>query len=215
MRKALAVVAIAALTLGAAGGADAAVKKKPTPKLPKAVPLVLADPQGDANGINDQEGLLPAAPPEQSTPQGERSAADILSWSLGRVDDGKQITAVTASMTLAAAPDQLTDYRIEASSPTCPIFWFEVEILPQLGTDGYLRNDCVKNGSSVFDKIVDVKISGNTITWTLPVKSFPAGVKLGQALSGLFAATHGDEAAVIVGTIDQSSGADKTFKLGQ
>ena len=212
MRKALALVAVAALSFGLASTSEAAVKPKPKPKLPVSKPLTVTDPAGDANAINDQDELLPAAPPEQSTPQGQRTAGDIVSWSVGRMDDGKAVTGIVASMTLSAAPDQGTDYRIQASTPTCPYFWFELQWTPGLGQSAYLRNDCAKNGTTVFDKIVELTIKDKTITWTLPLKNFPAGVKLGQVMTVPVATSNGCT-AVIVPVLDQSKN-DKTYKLG-
>jgi hypothetical protein len=186
-----------------------AAVKKPAPKLPKSMPLVVSDAPGDANGFNDQGVGAPV--PEQSTPQGERTAADILSFSIGRTDDKKQVTGITASLTLAAAPDTGTNYRVGGVLGSCTSFYFEYTITPGLGPDSYLRNTC--SGSQKFDAIVTVVVKGNTITWTLPAKSFPAGVTLGQTLDSIKAEARGDVVAAVVPAIDVSH-TDKTYKLG-
>jgi hypothetical protein len=209
MRKVLALSAAAALAVGMAGPSMAAVKKKPS--LPKSKPLIVQDAQGDANGINDNFGLLPASPPEQSTPQGERTAADIVSYELGRLDDGKQVTALVGKLTLAAAPDQGTDYRIRMSAGDCDTYFLEYEFAPALGGNGEVRMACGGSTSATFVD-VDTKVVGNTIIWTLPTKSIPGGLKLGTTRSVHGAQTSG-ETAVIPPGIDQVVN-EATYKIG-
>lgn len=217
MRKALALVAVAALTAGVAGTSTAAVKKPKPKPLPKSAPVVITDNGGDANGINDQGGLLPANP-EQSTPQGQRAAADILKVTFARTDDGKAVTGMSVTLSLAAPPDRGTFYRVTSSVPACSTFWFQYGVdLAASAYDGNLRHNCAGDGGgpvpATVNQSIPTVVKGNDITWTLPVKLFPAGVKLGHLISDIAVETRGYVQATAP-VIDQVT-TDKAYKIGQ
>lgn len=168
-------------------------------------PLTVKDAAGDANGFNDQFGLLPAGPPEQSNDSLSQKSADIVSFSLAR--KGKLFVG---TLTLAAPPAQGTDYRIRMSAPGCSTYFLEYEFAPALPPTGEVRHTCDGGTSAVFDP-VDATVTGSTITWAIPVKGMPGGLKAGAALTVKGAQTSVETAAIIPG-IDQVR-ADKTFVL--
>lgn len=216
MRKALALVAVAAMSVSVASPSLAKAKPKPKPKLPASKPLVVTDNAGDANGINDQGGLLPANP-EQSTPQGQRTAADILKVTFARTDDGKAVTGMTVTLSLAAPPDRGTFYRVTGSVPACSVFWFQYGVdLAANPYDGNLRHNCAGDGGGPVPATANMSIptvvKGNDIIWTLPAKMFPAGVKLGNLISPIGVETRG-YAQATAPVIDQLK-TDKSYKIG-
>jgi hypothetical protein len=205
MRRSLVLVAVCAATVTLATPSLAG------PKLAKAAPLVVKDAAGDANAVNDQGGLLPTAP-EQSNSAANQASADIVSFSLGRTDDGKKVKAFVGTLTLAAPPAQGTDYRIRMSTAECSTYFLEYEFAPGLGASGEVRETCDGGTTATFDP-VDATVTGSTITWTIPVKSLPGTVKLGTVLTVEGAQTS-VETAVIFPGLDQVV-TDKTFKIGQ
>ena len=218
MRKAIALAAVAALAFGAAGGADAAVKTKPTPKLPKAAPLVATDISGDGNGINGQGfDNITGQDPSQATPS-DRSAGDITKLTIARTDDTKTVTGLQVTLSLSAPPDRGTFYRVSSSVPACTTFWFQYGVdMTGAPTPGNLRHNCAGDGSGVVPATVNVDIptvvKGNDIIWTLPIKMFPAGVKLGNVIEAIKVETRG-YAQVTAPVIDRLT-TDKTYKIGQ
>lgn len=205
MRKPLVLVVVCAAAVALAGPSFAGGK------LAKAVPLVVKDATGDANGLNDQGGLLPAAP-EQSNETVNRKSADIVSFSLGRKDDGKTVKALVGTLTLAAPPAQGTDYRIRMSTPECSTYFLEYEWPPGFGPAGEVRHNCDGGTTSKFEP-VDASVSGNTITWTIPIKGLPGTARLGTVLT-VKGAQASVETAVIFPGLDQVV-TDKRFKIGQ
>jgi hypothetical protein len=205
MRKSVVLVAVCTASVALAGPSFAGGK------LAKAAPLVVKDASGDANAMNNQGGLLPAAP-EQSNESTSQKSADIVSFSLGRLDDGKKVKAFVGSLTLAAPPAQGTDYRIRMSTAECSTYFLEYEWAPGLGASGEVRHTCDGGTTATFEP-VDAAVSGNTITWTIPIKSLPGTAKLGTVLTVKGAQTS-VETAVIFPGIDQVM-TDKTFKIGQ
>ena len=212
-----------ALAVATAMPSYAAAKPKPKP-LPKSVPLVVTDKAGDANGVNGQSHLgggTPAdADPSQSGP-GQRTAADILSVALGRLDDGKAVLGLTAVFTLSAAPDQGTIYRVQASTPQCSTFWISYSF-PLGGTpSASLRENCT--GANVTTPLT-ASVAGSVITVKAPFSSMPKAVKVGTPLTGLFGETKGHAqgpavpAAGSVGptvpTIDDTTVSSGTYKVG-
>jgi hypothetical protein len=206
MRKSLVLVAVC-LVVGGVGSPSFAGGK-----LAKPSPLVVKDASGDANGLNDQGGLLPASPPEQSNDAVSQKSADIVSFRLGRTDDGKKVKAFVGSLTLAAPPAQGTDYRIRMSTADCSTYFLEYEFAPGLGAQGEVRENCDGGTTATFDP-VDATVTGNTITWTIPVKGMPGTAKLGTVFTVKGAQTS-VETAVIFPGLDQVV-TDKTFTVGQ
>lgn len=182
-------------------------------KLAKAAPLAVADPAGDANFSNTQGGLVPAAPPSGGT--SFRAGADIRGVSLGRTDDGKKVKAMTVTMTLDAAPEASTQYRVAMSAPGCSVWYVEYQF-PPAGSEaaitkgGVVRENC--SGSSVFTD-VDAEIKGKSIVWTIPVKGMPGDIKLGTVLTVKYGQTN-LETAVVIPAFDEVTIA-KTFTIGQ
>lgn len=201
MRKPLVLAAVAVATVALAAPALAG------PKLAKAAPLTVRDVAGDANFVNGQ-GVreVPGAPVPSI-----RAGADILSVSLGRTDDGKKVKALTASMTLSAPPEQGSQFRIAMSAPGCSVYYIEFEYPVEVLTGGgTLRENC--SGESVFNDI-SAAIDGNTIKWSIPVKSLPGGISLGTVLSVKYGQTNLETAAIIP-AFDEVQ-INKTFKVGQ
>lgn len=207
MRKPLVLTAVATAVVVLAAPSLAG------PKLAPAVPLTAVDPAGDANFANEQGTLLPTAPP--GPPGSVRNGADILKVSLGRLDDGKAVRAMTFAMTLSAPPEQSTHYRIAMSAPGCSTYFVEYQF-PVAGTSavlkegGTLRENCT--GATVFTDLA-ATIAGNTITWTLPIKGMPGDLKLGAPLTVKYGQTSLQTAAIFPG-FDQAA-IGKEFKVGQ
>jgi hypothetical protein len=207
MRKPLVVVAVCAATVTLAAPSFAGGK------LPKAAPLTAADPAGDANFMNDQGGLVPAAPPSPGSSL--RAGADIRSITLGRTDDGKKVKAFTVTMTLDAPAESSTQYRVAMAAPGCSVWYVEYQF-PPAGSEaaitkgGVVRENCT--GSSVFTD-VDAELKGNSIVWTIPVKGMPGDVKLGTPLEVKYGQTN-LETAVVVPAFDMVD-IGKTFTIGQ
>ena len=206
MRKAVLFGAVCAATVTLAGPSFGA-------GLPKAAPLTVADPAGDANFSNDQGGLAPVPPP--STGSSVRAGADIRAVTLGRTDDGKKVKALTVTMTLDAPAEASTQYRVAMEAPGCSQWYVEYQF-PPAGSEaaitkgGVVRENC--SGDSVFTD-VDAELKGNSIVWTIPVKGMPGDVKLGAPLNVKYGQTN-LETAVVVPAFDMVT-IDKTFKVGQ
>lgn len=206
MRKPLVLAAVAALSVGLATPSLAAGK------LPKSKPLVVKDVAGDANGLTSQAGL-PAPVDNTATPANAKDA-DILSFSLARLDDGKKAIGLKATLTLAAPPAQARDYRIRLSSPTCSTYFLEYEFAPALGGTGEIRDNCaVATGSTATFTPVDAAVVGNSIVWTIPRGAFTGDVKIGTVMQ-----VHGAESSVetvaIAPQLD-SVKLETTYKIGQ
>ena len=174
--------ALTAVALIAPG--DAAAPK------PEVVDVV-----GDANGINNQ-GVTALPDQNVSTGPAQAAAFDITSidFATTRTKVGRKLVATgyTATMTLSAAP--VTSgalYRVRAVAPGCSTFWLQWNTAPT-GTTTTLRHNCVPSGSptgavsdTVSVPLKAVVVKGSTITWTVPFKSLPKGVKVGSSLTDL------------------------------
>ena len=211
MRTTLVALVLGATALGLATPSVAATPKK----LPKAKPLVVKDAAGDATGLNSQGGLAPASPPALPASPTSLAQADILSFSLGRKDNGTKVKALVGTMTLAGAPATGTDYRIRMSAPGCSTYFLELEFSP-LGQSAFLRNTCTEgeatSAGTVFDPI-EATITGKTITWTVPISALSGDVKVGTPLTVTGAQTSGDTGAAIVPGIDEVL-VDATYVVG-
>jgi hypothetical protein len=203
-----------ALALGLLATGPAFAATKPTPKLAKAKPVVITDKAGDANGINSQSHAIPADPSQSG--QGGRTAADILSVSVGRLDDGKKVLGMRATFTLAAAPDQGTIYRIQSSAPACSTFWISYNFPVGGAPTASLRENCT--GTAATTVLTTVKVVDKTITIDLPYKVLPKLIKPGTVLSGIFGETKGHAATPAanptVPTIDDTVTSPDSYKVG-
>ena len=204
MRRVLVLLATVLTLVGVAAPSLAAGKLAP------AKPLVVKDATGDANAMNSQNGSAPV--PEQSNETVNQKSADIVSFSLGRKDDGKTVKSFIGTMTLAAPPAKGTDYRIRMKTDDCPTYFLEYEVPLALGASAYVRQNCGGAPTSSFDP-VDVRVSGNTIMWIVPAKRLPGLAKLGTVLTVTGAQTSGDTAVIFPG-IDEVR-VNNTFVIGQ
>lgn len=150
----------------------------------------ITDVTGDANAINGQ-GVVTGAP-EPATPA-DVSAADIKSvlfqstYKTRRVH-GKVVktpTGFTITMTMAAAPTvPNVIYRVASSAPICDTLFFEYSTAVS-GASGSAR--CAASLPQTSGPIaVTGVVKGNSVIWTVPIKSIAAG----QTLSSLDAQTR-------------------------
>ena len=199
VRPILVLAALAAATLST--GADAAAPK------PEVIDVV-----GDANAINNQ-GVT--AIPDQSVSTGPAQAApfDITSidFKTYGAKVGRKFVAqgYTVTMALSAAPVTTGAlYRVRAIAPACSTFWLQWNTAPT-GTTTTLRHNCAPSGSptaavsdTVSVALKPVVVKGSTITWTVPFKSLPKGVKVGQTLTELGADNRISNGAATAPQID-------------
>lgn len=185
-------------------------------KLAPSKPLVITDPAGDANGINDQGGIVPADIPSQGG-QGGRTAADILSVSVGRLDNGKKVLGVTATFVLAAAPDQGTIYRLQLSSPECKIFWLSYNVPIGGPISANVADDCDTAGTTVSTPLT-ATVKDKTVTIEAPFTKLNKKIAVGTVLSGAYGETKGHAYTGVrnptVPTIDQTTTATTTYTVG-
>lgn len=145
----------------------------------------ITDPSGDAN-------LTGNAVYDTATPVGNQDYADVVSvlWQSTKATKkvkGKNVTSVTGftvTATLAGAPTppaptQLV-YRMLASTPNCGfigvVYYTEKsrdETIPVSG----LRDNC-GGIPTRLTPIAMPKITGNTITWTVPLSAIPKDTKV-------------------------------------
>lgn len=165
------------LALGLVGGLAVAAAPALAAKVVPAPTPQVVDPAGDANGLNDQLLGKPLPNPNQSTAPASYSSADITSvlFQTAYVKKGrKQVPAgFTATLTLAGAPDANTFYDVDVSTPVCPdTLQFQYSTFNQFETNVVTCYD----GNNFNDYAVPpATISGNTITWTVPLAAVPAG----------------------------------------
>jgi hypothetical protein len=181
MRIRLATAAAAAGIAVAALPGHAATAPKPQ----------ITDPTGDANGLNGQ-GVVTGTP-EPSTPA-DASGADIKSVLFQSTFKTRTVhgtvkkvpTGFTITMTLAAAPSvPNVIYRVASSGPSCDSLFFEYSTAVS-GSDGSARCAASLPQTSGPVGVTSVVVKGNSVIWTVPVKSLPAG----QTLSSLDAQTR-------------------------
>lgn len=211
---ALLIAAAVAATPALAGG-----------KLAPAKPLSWTDAAGDANGLNDQGGLLPAGPNDTAGPV-QRSSADVLGVTFARLDDGKQVQGLTVTMKLGGAPDQGQLYRVTGAAANCTVFWFQYAWTAGGSGTPTLRHNCVDSTSptaAVSNTVsvpIDAKVVGNAIVWTLRVKELPQGVKIGTVITperGEVRAILGAAGTSLITApvIDQTAPQTAAYKIGQ
>lgn len=173
----------------------------------------IVDQTGDANGLNDQgEDVSPAS---AQTPV-DYSAADITSATFASTfaRKGRKVvpTGFTVTLALAAAPSTQLVYRVTAASASCTSLFFEYETAAD-ATVGKAR--CAGLPSSTPVPITGVKVVGNTIVWTVPASSIPAGTTLSNlqaSVRGLVGASSTPGATVP--QIDAAS-SSKSFTVGR
>jgi hypothetical protein len=177
----------------------------------------VTDPKGDANGTNQQfpGGPLPA-PPETSTPV-DVAQADITSVLFRTTFVTKKVkkkkvkvpTAFTVTLTMAAAPSNPVIYRVSSTMAGCETNVFLEYYSSDKSTAARCPSASLGGKETVYD-IGDAKISGNSITWTIPVAVIPVGT----TFSGLSAQTRGDFVAVTAPQFDYAVSTN-TYTVGQ
>lgn len=180
MRTRLVLLAALAAAAAAVPQAGAAPVKPPQ----------VHDLKGDANGVNAQgfEDTATMVPDGgTATDPASYGPADIQSVRWTSTIVKKKLTGYTISLTLGAAPAPGVVYRVESSSPLCAGLWAEYRIDYTGAGNGNLR--CTDPATRYT--IPPVKITGSTITWTIPLKVLGKGYKAGTILDGLGAQTRG------------------------
>jgi hypothetical protein len=119
-----------------------------------------------------------------------------VTWTTAGAGKGKKYVAksLVLTLTLAAPPttDGTTLYGVDGSLAGCGDFYVNFMPGAQLG-DTFNYANCGGDPASAtgsgtsFDGAPEVK--GNSIVWTLPLKSLPGDVKVGSSFSGLNALT--------------------------
>jgi hypothetical protein len=207
------VVAAVAATPALAGG-----------KLAPSAPLAWTDMAGDANMLNDQGGISPASPGDTAGPA-QYDAADILGVTFARLDDGKKVLGFTVTMKLTGAPSQGLLYRVTGAAGACSTFWFQYNWAAGGTGAPSLRHNCVANPdptavTGTVTQPIDGKVVGNSIVWTLLVKDFPPGVKLGSPIAPALGEVRaiigaGPESLITAPVIDQTATQTAAYKIGQ
>lgn len=215
-RPALAVAAVAALTLGLL----------PAEAAPATV--VLKDAVGDANAVNGQGfGDVIGTPTDTSTGPASVAALDIVSVTLAstgttrKVKQGKKVVSVfdctgfTATLELGAAPFASAIYRITGVGVNNgSIFWLNFTSDPVEGQRGYLQFD---GGSSdpLSSSTVDVpfKVEGSKVVFTVSSSTLKAaGEKLTSfTWSGIGGHSRTSLVAVVVPQVDELVPTDAGF----
>jgi hypothetical protein len=188
MRVRAAYLAVLATALGVAVPAHAGTV---TPQI--------IDPTGDANGLNDQ-GVFATAPPgfPENTPTSPASlsAADITSVSFVNTFVTKRVhgkktrvpTGFVVTMTLAAPPTTPgLFYRVAGATHGCDSLYFEYSTAPTDPQPGSARCAAVPPQTNRDIAVKHVAVVGNSIVWTVPVTSIPAG----STITALAAQTRG------------------------
>ena len=200
VRPALVLVAVAAV--GLAGSASAA---------PGPATVSFTDPAAD-----------------NVSPSGGQDITGVT-WTTVGTGKGKKYVAksLVLTLTLAAPPttDGTTLYGVDGDLGGCGDFYVNYMPGAQIG-DTFNYADCggdpsdPTGGGTSFDATPEVK--GNTIIWTLPIKSLPGDVKVGSTFSGLNALTDFvDPVTGIIGSygaggpaIEDTATTDKSYVVG-
>lgn len=196
------------------------------PKLAPAKAVSWVDPAGDANGLNDQGGVAAGAPANgPALGPLNLASADILGVKISRVDDKKTVQGIAVSLTLAAPPAQGTLYRLTGLAGDCTTFWFQYNWVAGGTPTSTLRHNCAPSGSptaAVSDTVsipIPAAVSGNVLTWTLPLKLMPAGIKIGTRMEPEYAETRliigvGPQGLVTAPTIDETETQTISYRIG-
>lgn len=159
-----------------------------------------------------------------------QSALDIVSvqYSTTGKRAGRKYTPDTlvVKMTLAAAPKTSGGtyaYNTDASVTGCGYFQTLYSPGATLG-DGHFFMECGspadETGSTATLIPTAAKVAGNTITWSIKLRTLPKQIKVGSTWSGFNAYTDITEpvfgligAGLFTGGVDEASGT-KSWKLG-
>jgi hypothetical protein len=193
--------------------AVACVASVAVPSLAATPRAQVTDPQGDANGLNDQGLGLPV--PSVSTPA-EDQAADIVSvlfQSTFTTKAHKKVpTGMTITLTLAAPPVPEHIYRVTATGPTCSSAQLFFEYTTTIGVSPPGTARCPGTVKSTDVTVSSVVAKGNTITWTVPLS---ANIQKGEHLTDLGADVRLElsKPGATVPAIDEAS-STATFTVG-
>lgn len=152
-----------------------------------------------------------------------------VTWTTAGTGTGKKYVAksLVLTLTLAAPPtaDGTTLYAVDGTLAGCGDFYVNYMPGASLG-DTFNYADCggdpsdpTGSGTS-FEASPEVK--GNSIIWTLPLKSLPGNVKVGSSFSGLNALTDFvDPVTGIIGSyglggpaIEDTAATDAAYTVG-
>lgn len=196
-------VLAAAAAVGLAGAASAA------PAGPATV--TFTDPAGDNVSPGDGQDITG------------------VTWTTAGTGKGKAyvVKSLVLTLTLAAPPttDGTTLYAVDADLAGCGDFYVNYMPGAELG-DTFNYASCggdesdPTGGGTSFDAVPEVK--GNSIVWTLPIKSLPGDVKVGSSFTGLNALTDFvDPVTGIFGSygaggpaLEDTATTDKSFVVG-
>lgn len=119
-----------------------------------------------------------------------------VTWTTAGTGSGRKyvVKSLVLTLTLAAPPttDGTTLYGVDGNLGGCGDFYVNYMPGAQLG-ETFNYADCggdpssATGGGTSFDATPEVK--GNSIVWTLPIKSLPGDVKVGSTFTGLNALT--------------------------
>lgn len=174
-----AAVAAAAVAAPAAGAA--------APKAPQVKDLAGDANAANAQGFEDTATMVPDG--GTSTAPASHAPADILSVKWTSTVVKKKVTGYTVALTLGAAPAAGLTYRVESTSPLCASLWYEYRVDPSGVAKTGIR--CADQAAPIAYQAAPAKVSGATITWTVPLAMLGKGYKAGTLLDGLGAQTRG------------------------
>lgn len=155
-----------------------------------AVPAAAAPASQVTDPVNDANGGGYWGSPDTPTPVGSQPYADVTSVLFTTTKAWKQVggrrvavvTGFTVAMRLAEPPvppaDTVAVYRVLASGPGC-LFGIDhytspPGTQPQSAVQEWCRTPSIRRTA-----IAPPAISGNTITWTVPLSAVPKNAKVG------------------------------------
>jgi hypothetical protein len=199
----------------------------------------ITDATGDANFINGQS-VLNGAPSTTTPADASSAdiasvlfqtnyATQTLKKTVVKVVKKKKIkktititvkvpTGFSVTMNLASAPGPETEYRVIAAKGACTSFFFEysTDAVVDSGqisdTAGVHQTQvrCAAGETSVKYTVDPAKVTGNSITWTLPLSQ----VALGTKFTNLSAQTTVNPVVITAPSYDLASSA-ATFTVGK
>ena len=162
--------------------------------LPSSVSFT--DQTGDANGLNSQ-GFMPLS--GQSTAPAELASADIVGVRVATLYKKRKPYALSVTLTLAAAPDSVTDYIVNASVPDGCGGGSRINL--QYGGFGAFPStvaNCTDSTSSAAIGLgpAQVDAAKHTITWLIDGSGFKKKGRVEEltALTTVLVAGYYDEA---------------------
>lgn len=195
----------------------------------------VTDPAGDANFVNGQGSVngLPSA----GTPGANQGYADVISVLWQTYKKGGKFAGFTVTTTFSAPPvapagtslvyRMLGQVNGDSSLFLGPVYYTTKGSDPNQPQSA-LRNNI--NGATELTPLDLPKISGNTMTWTVPAKVIPKSFKKGSTLSNLYfevreiedfhgaavpaaVPVYGGATGLAVGTLDNGT-STSSFKVG-